>query len=565
MGHHRKLSPDALSSFGEVLESNTGRSRGFGFVTFKDEQPMSDAIKGMNCQSLDGRNITVNEAQSRGIDGRGGCFRGGRREGGGDWGYGRRNGGYGGGGYGHRDGGYSGGGYSRDCSRAGGTYIFIFVGCGSAIVDREKELTMVGIALAWGLPLMALIYTLGHVSGAHFNPCCRHIMLIEDIQDIQVLDEYSWDSAIVGKTFGGLNSTFKINEIVDLVCARGEVSWGEPPTTCIVWKLSTTKDPKYDYDLIRSYYNKGHECLLKIYNLSIPNQNGTFVVVSEDFICHMGDWVKSNTPALNDQKHWISAIRNTSRWLNRFFKSFHTPSAVSIHSTALAIVGETALRIHESTIVLHCSQYIAGFKMLRMHPRFYVGKHRQLLLDFVIKFNRALSTSDLKLWQEVSESLKVAFNKMDANSGIADERSMWYQESNATDSIKECIHHRPDKPMSNELKDMIRGLRNIATHVPEHGLKVDFARICDDIERFRPNCWTALHYAAMLNLPGMSAYDLNAKHAQNKDKKGVPKEIHALVGLNLIFRIDVPKEQFQNLHNAAFPVMSILDDVVMIE
>nr|GMD39332.1 hypothetical protein Iba_chr09fCG12570 [Ipomoea batatas] len=279
-------------------------------------------------------------------------------------------------------------------------------------------------------------------------------MLIEDIQDIQVLDEYSWDSAIVGKTFGGLNSTFKINEIVDLVCARGEVSWGEPPTTCIVWKLSMTKDPKYDYDLIRSYYNKGHECLLKIYNLSIPNQNGTFVVVSEDFICHMGDWVKSNTPALNDQKRFLYPLS------------------------------------------------IAGFKMLRMHPRFYVGKHRQLLLDFVIKFNRALSTSDLKLRQEVSESLKVAFNKMDANSGIADERSMWYQESNATDSIKECIHHRPDKPMSNELKDMIRGLRNIATHVPEHGLKVDFARICDDIERFRPNCWTALHYAAMLNLPG---------------------------------------------------------------
>nr|GMD32673.1 nodulin-26-like [Ipomoea batatas] len=61
---------------------------------------------------------------------------------------------------------------AKDCSRAGGTYIFIFVGCGSAIVDREKELTMVGIALAWGLPLMALIYTLGHVSGAHFNPCC---------------------------------------------------------------------------------------------------------------------------------------------------------------------------------------------------------------------------------------------------------------------------------------------------------------------------------------------------------------------------------------------------------
>ncbi|XP_031124285.1 glycine-rich RNA-binding protein-like [Ipomoea triloba] len=97
----------------KVLESKTGRSRGFGFVTFKDEQPMSDAIEGMNGQSLDGRNITVNEAQSRGSGGRGGCFRGGRCEGGGDGGYSRRDGGYGGGGYGRRDGGYGSDGYSR--------------------------------------------------------------------------------------------------------------------------------------------------------------------------------------------------------------------------------------------------------------------------------------------------------------------------------------------------------------------------------------------------------------------------------------------------------------------
>ncbi|XP_019151026.1 PREDICTED: glycine-rich RNA-binding protein-like [Ipomoea nil] len=103
---------DAFSSFGEVIESKiindreTGRSRGFGFVTFKDEQAMKDAIEGMNGQSLDGRNITVNEAQSRGSGGGGGGggFRGGRREGGGGGGGygGRREGGYGGGGYGGR-------------------------------------------------------------------------------------------------------------------------------------------------------------------------------------------------------------------------------------------------------------------------------------------------------------------------------------------------------------------------------------------------------------------------------------------------------------------------------
>ncbi|KAH7575086.1 hypothetical protein JRO89_XS02G0045400 [Xanthoceras sorbifolium] len=60
---------EAFSPYGEIVESKiindreTGRSRGFGFVTFRDEKAMRDAIEGMNGQNLDGRNITVNEAQ----------------------------------------------------------------------------------------------------------------------------------------------------------------------------------------------------------------------------------------------------------------------------------------------------------------------------------------------------------------------------------------------------------------------------------------------------------------------------------------------------------------------
>ncbi|XP_052203569.1 nodulin-26-like [Diospyros lotus] len=51
-----------------------------------------------------------------------------------------------------------------------GTYVLIFAGCGAALVDRVTRLTIVGIAMVWGLALMAVIYAVGHISGAHLNP-----------------------------------------------------------------------------------------------------------------------------------------------------------------------------------------------------------------------------------------------------------------------------------------------------------------------------------------------------------------------------------------------------------
>lgn len=51
-----------------------------------------------------------------------------------------------------------------------GTYVLIFIGCGAALVNKVETLGIVGIAIVWGLVLMANIYALGHISGAHFNP-----------------------------------------------------------------------------------------------------------------------------------------------------------------------------------------------------------------------------------------------------------------------------------------------------------------------------------------------------------------------------------------------------------
>ncbi|GLT68285.1 hypothetical protein SLA2020_405320 [Shorea laevis] len=53
-----------------------------------------------------------------------------------------------------------------------GTFFLIFIGCASVVVNsnENKVVTLPGIAIVWGLAVTTLIYSLGHVSGAHFNP-----------------------------------------------------------------------------------------------------------------------------------------------------------------------------------------------------------------------------------------------------------------------------------------------------------------------------------------------------------------------------------------------------------
>ena len=48
-----------------ITDRETGRSRGFGFVTFVNGQDADDAIQSLNGTELDGRNLNVNEARER--------------------------------------------------------------------------------------------------------------------------------------------------------------------------------------------------------------------------------------------------------------------------------------------------------------------------------------------------------------------------------------------------------------------------------------------------------------------------------------------------------------------
>jgi RNA recognition motif-containing protein len=130
----------AFSQFGHVasakvmMDRETGRSKGFGFVEMGSDAEAQAAINGMNGQALEGRAIVVNEARPRedrpgGFGGGGGgrSGGGGGYGGGGGGGYGGGGGGgggrspYGGGGGGGRSP-YGGGGGGRSGGGGGGGY-----------------------------------------------------------------------------------------------------------------------------------------------------------------------------------------------------------------------------------------------------------------------------------------------------------------------------------------------------------------------------------------------------------------------------------------------------------
>jgi RNA recognition motif-containing protein len=125
----------AVSSAKVMMDRDTGRSKGFGFVEMGSDAEAQAAINGMNGQALEGRAIVVNEARPReerpgGFGGGGGGGRGGYGGGGAGGGggggrspYGSGGGGRspygGGGGGGGGRGGYGGGGGSSGGGRGG--------------------------------------------------------------------------------------------------------------------------------------------------------------------------------------------------------------------------------------------------------------------------------------------------------------------------------------------------------------------------------------------------------------------------------------------------------------
>jgi aquaporin Z len=84
-----------------------------------------------------------------------------------------------------------------------GTCVLMIIGPGSAIVALDVIGGTMGVSLAFGLALLAMAYTIGHVSGCHINPAVTlGFLLSKKITIVQSV--YYWVAQLTGAALGGL-------------------------------------------------------------------------------------------------------------------------------------------------------------------------------------------------------------------------------------------------------------------------------------------------------------------------------------------------------------------------
>src|SRR5215475_3010103 len=91
-----------------------------------------------------------------------------------------------------------------------GTFILVFGGCGSAVIAGEK-IGYLGIAFAFGLSLLAMVYAICPISGCHINPAVTLSVLINGKMNWRYAAGY-----VVAQIIGGI-----VAAAVLLAIARG--------------------------------------------------------------------------------------------------------------------------------------------------------------------------------------------------------------------------------------------------------------------------------------------------------------------------------------------------------
>lgn len=80
-----------------------------------------------------------------------------------------------------------------------GTFGLVFAGCGAIMIDTLSHgaITHVGVGLVFGLMITVMIYTFGHISGAHFNPAVTLAFVVARHFPVRQLIGY-WSAQLLG-------------------------------------------------------------------------------------------------------------------------------------------------------------------------------------------------------------------------------------------------------------------------------------------------------------------------------------------------------------------------------
>lgn len=108
-----------------------------------------------------------------------------------------------------------------------GTYFLVFAGPGAMVIDDiTKSISHVGVAITFGLVVMVLIYTFGHISGAHFNPAVTIGFLVRG--DISLRESiYYIVTQFAGALFASFTTLLLFGNVANLGATLPSFSVGQ--------------------------------------------------------------------------------------------------------------------------------------------------------------------------------------------------------------------------------------------------------------------------------------------------------------------------------------------------
>jgi aquaporin Z len=98
-----------------------------------------------------------------------------------------------------------------------GTFVLVFGGCGAAVLAGDK-IGFAGVAFAFGLSLLAMVYTIGPISGCHINPAVTLGLLLSGKFEAKYVPGY-----VIAQIFGAI-----VAAAVLLLIAEGRVTGYDP-------------------------------------------------------------------------------------------------------------------------------------------------------------------------------------------------------------------------------------------------------------------------------------------------------------------------------------------------